>query len=105
MQSVFLRFYDQTEENIDRCIEELKAKGNKITKVTKGPLTQSYNAVLPPGKHTEVLISFETDAEVNKFYNDDKNKEIYDRYSMSDALRKFSAGVVKRKPKDKAYGV
>jgi uncharacterized protein (DUF1330 family) len=105
MISMFLRFYNQTDENIDRCIEELRGRGNKITKVTKKPLTQSYNVMVPEGKHTEVLIYFSTKTEVDAFYNDPTNKEIYDKYAMADDLRKYSTGVVRRKQKDIAFGV
>ena len=99
--TMFLRFYDVSDERIEECITKLKEL-YPITSYTKGPLTLSVNfGGYDNGVEVDLVFP---DAKIrNAFYEDSVTKDIYLEYST-----KYDKNDVKlevRKPGDKSYKV
>lgn len=96
---MFLRFYGQTDECIDECLQEMRALGYEFTE-TRGPGKLSVNLFGP--KPLQVDLVFASKEIEKVFFADDRAKEIYRKYAT--ALR-VPAKLVERGPEDKSYQV
>lgn len=89
---MFLRFYSQTDEKIDECIEKLKKNAKGLIKVEKNHLSVSCNIILPLNtpsrKNIEVILTFDTDKHSQEFYDNKENKDVYMKYAIGEDERK-----------------
>ena len=101
-KSGFFRFYGQTDEKIEECIEKLKELAGKgLVKVTRKKLKQSMNPFVPTDNNTEVLFHFDTPANVVAFFKRPQIMDIYLKYATASG----NTPVVMRKPGDPAFAV
>ena len=100
---MFLRFYNQTEEKIDECIDKLKQNAIGLLKVEKQPLTVSVNPILPQGKHIEINLKFDTKENERVFYKDERNQQIYMQYCTGKKLKEYPPHLELRKAKDLGF--
>lgn len=98
----FLRFYNQSDANIDKCIGKIKSFGHNPTKVTKGPLTTSVNFMFE-GSGVEVLLTFNSWKEMLACRDDERVPRCYHKYASG--KKEEGMEVVKRKPGDVAFSV
>jgi hypothetical protein len=83
---MFLRFHHQTQENIDRCIEELKPFMTPGVIVIQRELTRSVSQFMLPEnttthKNIEVVIDFKTKEEGAAFCENRTAFAIYQKYA------------------------
>lgn len=102
---MFLRFYSQTESNVDKCISELKPFMTGLKTITKGKITNSVNVAIPKEttteKNIEVTITFDTKENEAKFHDNPKCFAIYQRYMTGGTLK--GATAEKRNKGDPVY--
>jgi len=103
VNEMFLRFYNQTDEKIDECIEKLKQNATGLINVEKQPLTLSVNPLLPQGNHTEVKLTFDTPQNEKSFHDDTKNHQIYMQYCTGKELKKYPQHFELREEKDLVF--
>lgn len=97
----FLRFYDQTPENITKCLEEIKTLyPNMLKWKNVGTPIKTMN-VFVPVPAAEVRAFFATHDEVAQCHADDRMLAIYTKYASGDP--KLIGGVYRRKPGDPAF--
>lgn len=81
---MYLRFYKQTDENINKCIDELKPYLIGLKQIARQPISLSMNVTLPPETETEknvqVNLIFRTKEQEDKFYANKKCLAIYQKY-------------------------
>lgn len=100
--SVFFRFYNREQKDIDACIKSLKALVKWLPiKTTQEPITLSVNWFLNRETDVEVLFHFKTSTDLNKFKSKDiQIRKIYEKYS---APKNLNPRVVYRNPGDEAF--
>jgi len=77
--SYFMRFYGTTQENINKCIDELEIGGMGFA-IFK-PLKHSINPFVPAGNNTEVDLCFLHKHHMLAAKNSPSNHAIYMKYA------------------------
>ena len=97
---MFIRFYNQTVENIDKCIDEMRPFLIGLKEVKKDPISLSMNVNIP--KETEILkniqvtLLFYTVEDEKRAYQNKESFTIYQKYIIKDIVATL------RKPGDMA---
>lgn len=100
---MFLRFYNQTDDKINECVNKLKQNATGLIKVEKKQLTLSVNPFLPQGRHIQVDFTFDTQKKEKTFYDNIKNQQIYMQYCTGKELEKYPQHFELREEKDLVF--
>jgi hypothetical protein len=101
----FLRFYDQTPENIKKCIREIRKAYPGKFKVKKSAATISQNPFIPAGVNfVQMLLVFPTREQATAFHTNDATFKIYEKYACGQKILTHGAiQPLKVKPGDPAF--
>jgi hypothetical protein len=105
----FLRFYNQTQEQIDECVRQLRELHSSISDAVQEPLEMSADWFMQtlPGAHWEVTLSFANEAALASFVADEQARAVYKRFSarLPDGSPLQDGEVLERREGDFAFRV